>query len=147
MQVNNLKSLREAADLSLQTLADMCGRSKGQIWELEKDNANPTLSTAYAVAKVLGKSVYDIWTDATEIVEEQIIVRRVVAKPKAEPVKDESKCLWCKGAGVIKTSPNPRVIGMASCTYCGGTGKAHDGKLEELLKTMKPLKAEGDASE
>lgn len=77
---NNLKALREAAGLSLQALGDMCGRSKAQMHELEKEFANPTIKTAYALAKVLGKSVYDIWPDRTEIVEEIITVRRVVSR-------------------------------------------------------------------
>lgn len=81
---NNLKTLREAAGLSLQALGDMCGRSKGQVWELEKESANPTIKTAYAVAKVLGISVYDIWPDQTKIIEEIITVRRVVMHQGSE---------------------------------------------------------------
>jgi len=78
--MNRLKELRNAEELSLQQLGDMCGRSKAHIHELEKQGANPTIKTAYMIAKVLDKSVYDIWPDTTEIVEETIIVRRVLAK-------------------------------------------------------------------
>ena len=74
---NNLKELRNAAGLSLQKLGDMCRRSKVQIHTLEKGTSLPRLDTAYMIAKVLDKSVYDIWPDGTKIVEETIIVRRV----------------------------------------------------------------------
>ncbi len=76
--MSNLKAFREEAGLSLQDLADMCGkRTKACMWELEKNTANPTLSTAYAVAKILDKTVYEIWPDTTEIITETIIVRRI----------------------------------------------------------------------
>lgn len=46
--------------------------------QLEKESGSiPKISTAYAIAKVFGKTVYDIWPDTTEIIEETIIVRRV----------------------------------------------------------------------
>jgi len=76
---NELKIIRKQRELSLQKLGDMCGRSKAQLHQLEQDNANPTLATAYRVAKVLDCSVYDIWPDTTKIVEETVIVRRVLS--------------------------------------------------------------------
>ena len=75
--MNNLKKLREKAKLTLQELGDMCGRSKTRIWELEQDEPNPSLRTAYALAKVLNESVYDIWPDTTEIEVEKVTIRRV----------------------------------------------------------------------
>lgn len=75
---NNLKTLREKSKYSLQELGDVCGRSKAHIWELEKPSANPTLKTAYALSKVLGVEVTDIWPNTVEIIEETITVRRVV---------------------------------------------------------------------
>jgi len=74
---NKLKECRKNAGLSLQKLGDMCQRSKAQLWQLEKSESFPRLDTAYMIAKVLDKSVYDIWPDGTKIVEETIIVRRV----------------------------------------------------------------------
>ncbi len=74
---SNLKKLRNKAGLSLQKLGDMCGRSKAQIHQLEKNPSSPTLKTAYLLAKVLDVSVYEIWIDDTEISEEIIVVRRV----------------------------------------------------------------------
>jgi DNA-binding XRE family transcriptional regulator len=79
---NNLKSIREKCGYSLQELGDMCGRSKGLMWELEKPSANPTLKTAYALSRVLGVEVTDIWPNTVEIVEETITVRRVVHNAK-----------------------------------------------------------------
>lgn len=75
---SNLKKFREEAGLSLQKFGDMCGKSKAHMHELEKESANPTLTTAYSIAKVIDKSVYDIWPDTTKIIEETITVRRVV---------------------------------------------------------------------
>jgi DNA-binding XRE family transcriptional regulator len=70
------------AGLSLQELADMYGGTKSHCWTLEEDRSSPTLATAYAIAKVLDKTVYDIWPDETEIVEETIIVRKIKKTPK-----------------------------------------------------------------
>jgi len=75
---NNLKTFRESAKLTLQELADMYGGTKSHCWALEKGTSAPTLPTAYAIAKVLGRSVYMIWPDETKIIEETVTVRRVV---------------------------------------------------------------------
>jgi DNA-binding XRE family transcriptional regulator len=74
---NNLNKFRDDAGLSLRKLGKDCGVSAAHINHLEKGLSVPTLATAYRIANVLGKSVYDIWPDTTEIVEETIIVRRV----------------------------------------------------------------------
>ena len=76
--MNNLKELRAKAGLSLQALGDTCGMSKAQMHLLEKDTANPTIKNAYAIAKLFDVSVYDIWPDTTKIVEETVIIRRIV---------------------------------------------------------------------
>ncbi len=75
---NNLKELREKRGYSLQELGDMCGLSKAQLWQLEKPTANPTLKTAYAIAKILGVDITDIWPNTIKIVEEITVVRRVM---------------------------------------------------------------------
>ncbi len=75
---NNLKTIRTKSGLSLQILGDMCGRSKAQIYQLEKATSYPRLDTAYRVGQVLNVSVYEIWPDMTEIMEETITIRRVV---------------------------------------------------------------------
>jgi len=75
--MSNLKQFRKDAGLTLQELSDMCGKSKAHTWELEKETANPTLKTAYAIAKILNKTVYELWPDTTEIIEETVIIRRV----------------------------------------------------------------------
>lgn len=76
---NNLQEFRKNAKLSLQGLGDICGLSKSHVHELEKSEGPcPRLSTAYAIAAVLGKSVYEIWPDTTEIVEETITVRKII---------------------------------------------------------------------
>jgi len=73
--------LRGEGDMTLQQLADAVGSSKSYIWELERGTSNPTLPLAYAIAKVLCATVYEVWPDTTEIVEEFIRVRRVVSRP------------------------------------------------------------------
>ena len=75
--MSNLKKIREDANLSLSEIGELCDRSKQHMWELEKQDANPTLKIAYAIANVLGKSVYDIWPDKTEVEVEKVIIRRV----------------------------------------------------------------------
>lgn len=79
---NKLKEFRKAAGLSLKGLGCHCGISAPHVYELEKESGPcPKLSTAYSIAAVLGKTVYEIWPDETEIVEEAIItVRRIKGK-------------------------------------------------------------------
>jgi len=78
---SNLKKFRKENGLSLQALGDMCGMSKSHIHDLEKEEGStPKLSNAYAISKVLGKNVYDVWPDQTEIVEETVILRRISTK-------------------------------------------------------------------
>lgn len=88
---NNLKALRKESGCSLQELGDMCGRSKAQMWQLEKPTANPTLKTAYAIAKILGVDVTDIWPNTVEIAETTIVVRRVVRNVKHAHAGDNQK--------------------------------------------------------
>jgi len=79
LMINNLKEFRKEAGFTLQSLGDMCGVSKAHMHGLEKVTGNcPKIITAYAIAKVLGKTVYEIWPDTTQVVEENIVVRRVV---------------------------------------------------------------------
>mgnify|MGYP001953264128 CR=1 FL=1 len=76
---SNLKKIRQDAGLTLEGLGDMCGLSKSHLHDLEKATGSaPKITTAYAIACVLGKSVYDIWPDETKVVEETIVVRRIV---------------------------------------------------------------------
>jgi len=75
--MHNLKRFRKDAGLTLDELATSSRLSKSYIWSAEQGIHNPTLTTAYALANVLGKTVYEIWPDTTEIEKETIIVRRV----------------------------------------------------------------------
>ena len=75
--MNNLKILRNELGYSLQVLGDMCGRSKAQMHELEKETANPTLKTAYAISVVLDKPVTEIWTNELKAIIEIVEIRRV----------------------------------------------------------------------
>lgn len=73
----NLKQLREAAGLSLSAIGEMCGKTKATMHALEKDTANPTLTTAYSIARVLDKSVYEIWPNVLEFTEEIKTIRKI----------------------------------------------------------------------
>lgn len=80
---SHLKQFRSEAGYSLQELGDMCGLSKAHLHDLEKDTGScPKLSTAYAIACVFGKTVYEIWPDTTEVVTETITIRRVKEESK-----------------------------------------------------------------
>ena len=75
---NNLTRFRISEGLSLQGLSDICGVTKSHIHTLEKQDASsPTLATAYAISSVLDKTVYEIWPNTVEIVEQTILVRRI----------------------------------------------------------------------
>jgi len=75
---SNLKQIRQSSGFSLQELGDMCGFTKSHIHLLERETGSePKITTAYAIAKVLNKTVYEIWPDTTEVVEETITVRRI----------------------------------------------------------------------
>ena len=75
---SNLKLFRTDAGYTLQALSDMCGVTKSHLHDLEKESGScPTLKTAYSIACVLDKTVYEIWADTTEVVEETITIRRV----------------------------------------------------------------------
>lgn len=78
-KTNNLKKIRKAQELTLEGLGVLCGVSKSHVYELEK-GSEPRIFTAYAVSKALGCRVYEIWPDTSEIVEEVVIVRRIVKR-------------------------------------------------------------------
>lgn len=73
----NLRQIRKDRGLSIAKLADMCGSYAANLYNLEVGKALPNLATAYTIAKVLDLTVYDIWPDNTEVVEEKITIRRV----------------------------------------------------------------------
>lgn len=60
------------------------------MYHLESDAASPTLSTAYAIAKVLNVEVTDIWPNTLEVVEETVVVRRLktqIRQPRSEKAR------------------------------------------------------------
>ena len=78
---SKLKQFRTDSGYTLQSIGDMCGITKSHMHDLEKETGScPKLSTAYAIAKVLDKTVYEIWPDETEIVVETVTIRRVIEK-------------------------------------------------------------------
>jgi len=77
---NNLKNIRKEAGLTMRGLGDTTGITASYICDLERGSSIPTLKKAYLLANVLNKSVYDIWPDTTEIIEETVTIRRCVIK-------------------------------------------------------------------
>lgn len=76
--MNNLKALRKAEGLSLDVLGRAAGSSKAYMWDLEQvDGPIPGLFMAYKIANILNLTVYQIWPDTIEIIEETIIRRKV----------------------------------------------------------------------
>jgi len=63
----------------LQGLADACGMSKSNMHSLEK-GTEPRINTAYKIANILGQTVYSIWPDNYEVIEETITVRTLKHK-------------------------------------------------------------------
>lgn len=79
--INHIKARRKEQGLTLQNVADAVDMAKSRIWELEQQrDISPKLSTAYLISNVLLCSVYDLWPDATETVEETITIKRVKIK-------------------------------------------------------------------
>jgi DNA-binding XRE family transcriptional regulator len=74
-----LKAIRIKNNLTHEQLGKMCGKGKAAMWELEQQTAEPKLRTAYVVAKVLGVEVEEIWPNDVQIIEETIMIRRVVS--------------------------------------------------------------------
>ena len=60
---SNLKKLRKEAGLTLQQLADITGGTKAQLSLLENEKRTPLLKNAYAIAKALDVTVFQIWED------------------------------------------------------------------------------------
>ncbi len=75
--LNNLKSIREEKNLSLQDICSMCGIAKSQIHHLEKGTSSPRLDTAYKISKVLELEVTEIWPNTFIVIEETITIRKL----------------------------------------------------------------------
>ena len=73
---NNLKKFRLSAGYnSLNKLSEACGKSVSYLSDLENGKCCPTLATAYAISNILDQSVYKIWPDKIEIIEETITTK------------------------------------------------------------------------
>lgn len=57
---NRVKTLREAAELSVHELADKAGIAVGYLSEIENMKANPTVGELEQIAHALGKSLFDL---------------------------------------------------------------------------------------
>ena len=75
--MNHLEKYREKAKYTRAELADAAGVARQYIYKLENQSSVPTLTLAYAIAKILKKSVFTIWPDTTEIEVEKVEIRRV----------------------------------------------------------------------
>ena len=75
---NNLKKIRLAQGLSLDDIGSKIGSSKSYIWELEKGKSSPSLVKAYAISKILGHRLEDVFPDPNEY---ETITVTMVKKP------------------------------------------------------------------
>ena len=75
---NNLQTMRKAKKMTLECMAQATDSSKSYIWDLENNNTKPSIYKAYAIAGVLGVSVYDIFPDPWEYEEKVITTRAIV---------------------------------------------------------------------
>jgi transcriptional regulator with XRE-family HTH domain len=90
---NRLKSEREAARLTQKELADRAGLSKAAVTHLEQGLREPTLATAQAIAKALGKpcSVFDEDSDSVSMNDELKRGRGRPPKPTADKPTEPKK--------------------------------------------------------
>jgi transcriptional regulator with XRE-family HTH domain len=72
----SLRSIRKSKKISYQELADMCGVSKGYIYQIEKGKSDPTLSVINKIASSLDVSLsdlIDVKIDGLSVKERRII--------------------------------------------------------------------------
>ena len=58
---SNLKKLRMNSGMSQKQLAEKAGIVPSQILKMELEGANPTLKSAFKVAKAIGADIGQIW--------------------------------------------------------------------------------------
>lgn len=91
--MNNLKKIRESQGVTLDELAARCGTSRGQIWYLEQQNANPRLKMAIIIAERLGRTIDDVWQlpplkEERELI--QIAIKRYAPFPASRRAQVEA---------------------------------------------------------
>ena len=77
---NNVKKYRLARKFTLQKLADLAGTGKSYIWELEQGKYSPSIRSAYAISKALGKTVFAVFPDDQEYETTEIKVTNLKRK-------------------------------------------------------------------
>ena len=73
----NIKEFRKESGFSLRAMGEMCRISFTHLSQMEQGKSLPRIDTAYRVARILDKSIFEIWPDETEIVREEVTVIRV----------------------------------------------------------------------
>jgi transcriptional regulator with XRE-family HTH domain len=61
---SRIRKYRKSRHLSLTRLADRCNISHSFLSQIERDQANPSIPTLYAIAETLGVSVADLFSDS-----------------------------------------------------------------------------------
>ena len=56
----NLKSIRKTKNLSQESLAELMGIQRAQVWRWESGNGNPRLDTLIKLSKILNVQVTDL---------------------------------------------------------------------------------------
>lgn len=65
---NNIKSIREAQNMTQNDLAMATNLAVVTINNLEEGITAPNLRTAYGICKILGKNIYHIWPNEMKVV-------------------------------------------------------------------------------
>lgn len=71
--MNKLRHYRDLRGYTLEELAKRAGTTKSYIWELENKDSNPSLSKAYAIAKILGFKITDVFPDPNNYIVEKLL--------------------------------------------------------------------------
>ena len=74
---NNLKEIRESADISIRDLHERAGVAQGMIRQIESGGDIISLRDAYAISEVLGVTVYDVWPMMLKVETKEVVVRQV----------------------------------------------------------------------
>jgi len=78
---NNIKKYRTERGITLKEIGDAVGRSKSNIWHIEKGQyPNLSLTLAYGIAAVLGKKINEVFPDPNQYEIETETIKRIKVK-------------------------------------------------------------------
>ncbi len=63
---NNVRAIRQDKNLTLEQLAKLAGTSKSYIWDLETNEANPSIKLVYRISNALDSTIGEVFPDDQE---------------------------------------------------------------------------------